>query len=98
MLRLNILLMGKALWRERILRNNIRERFSHLNSRKVTPQAIHEMQVALLSESTLDLNYIVLILGSCAIATLGLLSNSTAVIIGAMLIAPLMLPIRGIAF
>jgi uncharacterized membrane protein len=33
-----------------------------------------------------------------AIATLGLLSNSAAVIIGAMIIAPLMLPIRGLAF
>jgi uncharacterized hydrophobic protein (TIGR00271 family) len=32
------------------------------------------------------------------IATFGLLSNSTAVIIGAMLVAPLMLPIRGLAF
>lgn len=56
------------------------------------------MQVGLLEESTLDINYIVLILGSCAIATLGLLSNSAAVIIGAMIIAPLMLPIRGLAF
>ncbi|WP_442936775.1 hypothetical protein [Nostoc sp.] len=32
------------------------------------------------------------------IATFGLLANSTAVIIGAMIIAPLMLPIRGLAF
>jgi uncharacterized hydrophobic protein (TIGR00271 family) len=39
-----------------------------------------------------------LIISSCAIATLGLLSNSAAVIIGAMIIAPLMLPIRGLAF
>lgn len=56
------------------------------------------MQVGLVEESTLDLNYVVLILGSCVIATLGLLSNSAAVIIGAMLIAPLMFPIRGVAF
>lgn len=56
------------------------------------------MQVELVEESTLDLNYVVLILGSCVIATLGLLSNSAAVIIGAMLIAPLMFPIRGVAF
>ena len=56
------------------------------------------MLVGLLEESTLDLNYVVLILGSCAIATFGLLSNSAAVIIGAMLVAPLMLPIRGLAF
>ncbi len=38
------------------------------------------------------------ILGFCVIATLGLISNSAAVIIGAMIIAPLMLPIRGLAF
>lgn len=56
------------------------------------------MLVGLLEESTLDLNYVVLILGSCAIATFGLLSNSAAVIIGAMIVAPLMLPIRGLAF
>lgn len=78
--------------------NNIRGRFSHLKSRKVVTQALQQMQVELLSESTLDLNYVVLILGSCAIATLGLLSNSAAVIIGAMLIAPLRLPIRGLVF
>ncbi|MEG4375289.1 DUF389 domain-containing protein [Microcoleus sp. M2_C5] len=52
----------------------------------------------MLEESTLDINYLVLILGSCIIATFGLLSNSAAVIIGAMIIAPLMLPIRGLAF
>lgn len=46
----------------------------------------------------MDLNYIVLIVGSCAIATFGLLTNSAAVIIGAMLVAPLMFPIRGLAF
>ncbi|MEG4009582.1 DUF389 domain-containing protein [Microcoleus sp. Pol11C1] len=52
----------------------------------------------MLEESTLDINYLVLILGSCIIATFGLLANSAAVIIGAMIIAPLMLPIRGLAF
>ncbi len=52
----------------------------------------------MLEESTLDINYLVLILGSCIIATFGLLANSAAVIIGAMIMAPLMLPIRGLAF
>lgn len=52
----------------------------------------------LMDESTFDLTYLLLIIGSCIIATLGLLSNSAAVIIGAMLVAPLMSPIRGIAF
>jgi uncharacterized membrane protein len=32
------------------------------------------------------------------IATFGLVANSAAVIIGAMIIAPLMLPIRSLAF
>ncbi|BAY65623.1 hypothetical protein NIES22_57300 [Calothrix brevissima NIES-22] len=52
----------------------------------------------LLEESTPNATYLILIIGSCAIATFGLLTNSTAVIIGAMIIAPLMLPIRGLAF
>ncbi|HIK44553.1 MAG TPA: DUF389 domain-containing protein, partial [Leptolyngbyaceae cyanobacterium M65_K2018_010] len=45
-----------------------------------------------------DWAFLVMVIGSCLIATFGLLSNSAAVIIGAMLIAPLMLPIRGTAF
>jgi uncharacterized hydrophobic protein (TIGR00271 family) len=52
----------------------------------------------LLMESQADITYFVLIIGSCAIATLGLIANSVAVIIGAMVVAPLMLPIRALAF
>ncbi|MBW4619351.1 MAG: DUF389 domain-containing protein [Cyanosarcina radialis HA8281-LM2] len=59
---------------------------------------VQQLQAELLSESTLDFSYLTLILSSCAIATFGLLANSTAVIIGAMIVAPLMLPIRGLAF
>lgn len=40
-----------------------------------------------------DVNYYVLIVLSAIIASLGLLANSAAVIIGAMLVAPLMIPI-----
>ncbi|HEY9819999.1 MAG TPA: DUF389 domain-containing protein [Candidatus Sericytochromatia bacterium] len=78
--------------------NSIRERFNNFSRRKVAPQDLNQIQIDLLEESTLNLNYLVLILGSCVIATFGLLSNSAAVIIGAMIIAPLMLPIRGLAF
>lgn len=78
--------------------NNMRDRFKYFSRREIAPQDLQQMQVGLLEESTLDINYVVLILGSCVIATLGLLSNSAAVIIGAMIIAPLMLPIRGLAF
>ena len=45
--------------------------------------------------SVLNSEFIVLLIGSCMIATFGLLQGSTAVIIGAMLIAPLMMPILG---
>ncbi|MEN9217136.1 MAG: TIGR00341 family protein [Gloeomargarita sp. HHBFW_bins_162] len=69
-----------------------------------TPQNLAELeklqkiQQDLCVESQLDTPYLVLVVGSCVIATLGLLSNSAAVIIGAMIVAPLMMPIRGLAF
>jgi uncharacterized hydrophobic protein (TIGR00271 family) len=72
--------------------------FRYLRQKKVAPQKRQNLQLGLLEESTLEINYMVLIFGSCAIATFGLISNSSAVIIGAMLIAPLMFPIRGLAF
>lgn len=45
-----------------------------------------------------SLNFYVLLLMSGVIATLGLLANSTATIIGAMIVAPLMGPIIAIAY
>ncbi len=78
--------------------NNIRNRFHDFQNRRLPTHEIEEIRKGLLEESTTDNIYLVLIVGSCIIATLGLLSNSTAVIIGAMIVAPLMLPIRGIAF
>mgnify|MGYP000614727083 CR=1 FL=1 len=44
-----------------------------------------------------DARFHVLIVFSCAIATLGLIADSTAVVIGAMLVAPLLTPIMGLA-
>lgn len=78
--------------------NNIRDRFRNFRSRKSHPLEIQQLQADLLEESRLDSSYLALIIGSCVIATFGLLSNSAAVIIGAMIVAPLMLPIRGLAF
>ncbi len=78
--------------------NNIRDRFKNFRRRGSQAEQLQQVQTDLLAESTLDSAYIILITSSCAIATLGLLSNSAAVIIGAMIIAPLMLPIRGLAF
>ncbi|MEM6592417.1 MAG: DUF389 domain-containing protein, partial [Cyanobacteria bacterium P01_C01_bin.73] len=68
------------------------------SGRRVSPQGLKHMRDSLMDDSELELNYIVLTIGACIIATLGLLSNSAAVIIGAMLVAPLMQPIRGLAF
>lgn len=59
---------------------------------------ILKLRESLLKDSTLTQNYLVLTFSSCLIATFGLLINSAAVIIGAMIIAPLMLPLRGFPF
>ncbi|MBD2102401.1 DUF389 domain-containing protein [Leptolyngbya sp. FACHB-261] len=76
----------------------IRDRFHRLRSKRVETNHVQQLQTELLDESILNASYVILIVGSCAIATFGLIANSAAVIIGAMIIAPLMLPIRGLAF
>lgn len=76
----------------------MRERLRQFRKAKTEPTQLQQIQADLLTESLPDLTYLILIIGSCAIATFGLLANSTAVIIGAMIIAPLMSPIRGLAF
>ncbi|WP_017720565.1 DUF389 domain-containing protein [Kamptonema formosum] len=64
---------------------------------KASPEALEKLRQNLLEDSQPDLNYFALTISACLIATFGLLSNSAAVIIGAMIIAPLMLPLRGLA-
>lgn len=49
-------------------------------------------------DARLDRKFLLLIILSAAIATLGLLQNSTAVVIGAMLVSPLLGPIMGVGF
>ena len=49
-------------------------------------------------DARLDRKFLLLITLSAAIATLGLLQNSAAVVIGAMLVSPLLGPIMGIGF
>ncbi|MGE5660324.1 MAG: DUF389 domain-containing protein [Actinomycetota bacterium] len=65
---------------------------------KVSAEALEAMYLSLLEEAQLNLNYMILTVGACLIATFGLIANSTAVIIGAMIVAPLMMPLRGLAF
>lgn len=64
---------------------------------RVPQETLDQLRQELLEEAQLDTNFLVLTFSSCIIASLGLLMNSAAVIIGAMLIAPLMLPLRGLA-
>ncbi|WP_332818292.1 DUF389 domain-containing protein [Sphingopyxis sp.] len=49
-------------------------------------------------DARLDQKFLLLIILAAAIATLGLLQSSTAVVIGAMLVSPLMGPIMGLGF
>jgi len=71
--------------------------------RQLLPDQVHEVYISkldreLCQDATWNLNYIIFTISACLIATFGLISNSTAVIIGAMLVAPLMLPLRALAF
>ena len=54
--------------------SNIRDRFQYLRGRRAKPAQIQQCQLELLDESTLNSSYLILIIGSCAIATLGLLA------------------------
>ncbi|MCF6278049.1 MAG: DUF389 domain-containing protein, partial [Anaerolineales bacterium] len=62
----------------------------------ITLEQRGEVRVHLRDSAHPDFEYFVLVVLSSMIATLGLLTNSGAVIIGAMLVAPLMSPIIGI--
>ncbi|GAB4536311.1 MAG: hypothetical protein Fur0018_26910 [Anaerolineales bacterium] len=62
----------------------------------LSPKQRGEVQVQLRQAARPDFDYFVLVILSSVIATLGLLTNSVAVIIGAMLVAPLMSPVIGL--
>ena len=66
----------------------------HLESR-VSRTELYEARIA---SSKPSLGFFILLISSAVIATLGLISNSTAVVIGAMIVAPLMDPILSLAF
>jgi len=71
---------------------------SYLN--RVVPQLEREHRVTLVervqSNSHWDFDFITLLCLSTIIAAMGLIQNSAAVVIGAMLVAPLMTPLLGI--
>lgn len=68
---------------------------------RLFPDLSSEEQVTLYrrlrTDARPDINYFIMIVLASIVATLGLLQNSAAVIIGAMLVAPLMSPILGVS-
>lgn len=65
--------------------------------RPITPKRRDEVLALLDQSSSPGLDYFLLVVLSCSIATFGLITDSVAVIIGAMLVAPLMSPIMGLS-
>jgi uncharacterized hydrophobic protein (TIGR00271 family) len=65
---------------------------------RVSAAASRTLSAALAEDARLSGTFLALTLGSSAIATFGLLENSAAVIIGAMIIAPLLSPIQALAY
>ncbi|NJN76208.1 MAG: DUF389 domain-containing protein [Synechococcaceae cyanobacterium RL_1_2] len=82
----------------RYCRNWILHFWERYTTRSISEKLYRRLYRELLIEASWTTNYVVFTVTACLIATFGLISNSTAVIIGAMLIAPLMLPLRGLAF
>ena len=60
--------------------------------------SLFELEASFEREARLDQSYVVLTVAASLIATLGLLADSAAVVIGAMLIAPWILPLRSASF
>jgi uncharacterized hydrophobic protein (TIGR00271 family) len=77
------------------LKNRIRRLLQGLR-RPITRERRASVQVKLRDATKPDFSYYLLVILSSIIATMGLLVNSPAIIIGAMLVAPLMSPIIGI--
>ena len=49
-------------------------------------------------DEAIDESYVELTIGASLIATLGLLANNAAVVIGAMVVAPWILPLQALVF
>lgn len=78
---------------------SLRVQIRYLIRKFVPPVSLErrgEVRLSLRESAQPDFDYFVLVVLSSMISTLGLLTNSGAVIIGAMLVAPLMSPIIGL--
>jgi uncharacterized hydrophobic protein (TIGR00271 family) len=73
------------------------EKYINANFRYLPGERRREVLEQLSIASSPSFDYFLMVVLSCAIATFGLLTDSAAVIIGAMLVAPLMSPILGLS-
>lgn len=89
------LILVKQIVGERVTQK-VGHRLANLMPTLTPAEELEVRQVALdMARPTVD--FLVLVVLSCLIASLGLVQNSPAVIIGAMLVAPLMSPLMGFA-
>ena len=65
---------------------------------ELSPKDAYDLRHQVIDEGSLSQGYVLMCALSAGIATLGLLQSSTAVVIGAMLISPLMSPIAALGF
>ena len=86
-----VILISQIEW-HRGIRGAIEHGIARLNP-QLTQVEQTEMIWSAQKNASSNLDYLVMIVLSAALATLGLLTNSAAVIIGAMLVAPLMAPL-----
>lgn len=77
--------------------NRVISVYSDYSRKKEQSEENQNTYSAIAKSARLNKEFLALLFGSCLIATFGLLAGSTAVIIGAMIIAPLMMPILGFA-
>ena len=86
-----VIMISQIEW-HRGIRGAIEHGFARLNP-QLTLVEQNELIWSAQKSASSNLDYTVMIVLSAALATLGLLTNSVAVIIGAMLVAPLMSPL-----
>ena len=77
----------------------LRTRFAHfVLLPELSPSEAHDLRALVLEDGSLTAGFVLMSILSAGIATLGLLQNSVAVVIGAMLVSPLMGPIAALGF
>lgn len=69
-----------------------------LGIQPASPEKVQELTDSMVRDSQMDKGYLALLIVAAIVASLGLEQNSAATIIGAMVVAPLMLPIRSLGY